>query len=149
MQQNNRKKRLVHRDIQLTLVKRLLFQWVVFLLATGLVTVIVQYLVDPLQSYEVFSTRVKATVGAMFLVAICLAPLFVRDSIKLSLRFVGPVVRLRSAIQMVEPNVENPRIRLRKSDYWQELASDFNAMLDRIESERQTVAEEPMENAIS
>ena len=130
---NKRKKQLVHRDIQLALVKRLLFQWIVFVVVTGVVTLAIQYLIDPLQASDVLAQRVKLTVGSMLLVSVCLAPLFIRDSIKLSHRVVGPIVRLRSSFKQVAPNIENERINLREHDFFKEVAADYNDMLSRIE----------------
>lgn len=137
---NKRKKQLVRRDIQLALVRRLLLQWVLFIFATFVVTVIFQYMMDPLQDKAVMLTRIKITAGAMVIVSFFLAPLFIRDSIKLSLRVVGPIVRLRSAMEQTAPDIENPRIQLRDNDFWKDVAVTYNDMLARIEQPSETKA---------
>ena len=130
---NNRKRVIVHKQIQLTFVRRLMLHWGIFVAATCLVTTFIQFLLDPLQSGDEMGYRFRLTVGSTLLVAMCLAPIFIRDTVKLSHRVVGPLIRLRGAIQAVEPGQPAGRILLRKSDYWQELITDYNAMLDRFD----------------
>jgi hypothetical protein len=67
-----------------------------------------------------------------FIAPFLLLPAFVNDMIKLSHRFVGPVARVHTELRrLAEGKPANP-IKLRKNDYWKDLAADFNAALDKI-----------------
>ncbi|MCA9169865.1 MAG: hypothetical protein KDB23_19455 [Planctomycetales bacterium] len=145
---NKRKKVIVHKQIQLTLVRRLMLHWGIFVAVTCLVATFIQFLMDPLQSKDEVAYRFRLTVGTMLLVAGCLAPIFIRDTIRLSHRVVGPLIRLRRAFQEVEPGAVAGRIALRKTDYWQELIADYNAMLERLDlPANETEVEDGGENA--
>lgn len=99
---NNRKRVIVHKQIQLTFVRRLMLHWGIFVAATCLVTTFIQFLLDPLQSGDEMGYRFRLTVGSTLLVAMCFTPIFIRDTVKLSHRVVGPLIRLRGAIQAVD-----------------------------------------------
>lgn len=55
------------------------------------------------------------------------------DAVKLSHRIVGPIYRIRKAIQAVAAGEELEPIQLRQGDYLQELKDDFNEMLKALE----------------
>ena len=131
MKHNQRKKLLVHRQIQLTFVRRLMVHWGIFVAATCVVATFIQFLLDPLQSGSEMGYRFRLTVGSTLLVAACLAPIFIRDTIRLSHRVVGPLMRLRSAMQTVGRGPVD-RIVLRETDYWTELIADYNEMVERL-----------------
>lgn len=144
---NQRKKRLIHRGVQLALVRRLVTQWVIFVVAMATVTLALQYMLNPFQSAEAWSGQIKVMLGSMVLVAVCLAPVFIHDSIKLSHRVVGPVMRLQSAMKQLNPAESNERIRVRKNDFLREVVADYNDMLDRVESHLENQSQAPSSKA--
>lgn len=130
MNQNKRRKSLVHRAIQLALIKRLLLQWVCFAWTTCLASSAVQFFLNPMSVPLGFDVLWGVFLTHCF-VSSCLLPMFVYDSVKYSHRFVGPIVRLHRELQRVGSEPVRP-IKLRKGDFWHEVADEFNAMLARI-----------------
>ncbi len=66
-----------------------------------------------------------------FVITAVLIPAFIWDTLKLTNRFAGPILRLRVALaaaargQAVEP------LHFRNSDFWQAMANDFNGLVQR------------------
>ena len=66
-----------------------------------------------------------------FVITVLLIPAFIWDTLKITNRFAGPILRFRAAIasaargQAVEP------LHFRNNDFWQEIADDFNGLVNR------------------
>jgi hypothetical protein len=67
---------------------------------------------------------------------ICILPTFVYDSLKLSNRFVGPIVRLRQSIAGLARGDEVKELRFRDNDFWRELSEDFNVVAKRFQESK-------------
>ena len=63
-----------------------------------------------------------------------LMPVFLRDTLKLSNRFAGPMYRLRTALSMMARGETVSSINFRNGDFWQEAAADFNTVAAKYES---------------
>ena len=63
-----------------------------------------------------------------------LAPMFIYDTVKLSNRFAGPVLRIRRAARQLADGEIPKKSKLRDGDFWKDLASDFNGVIDRVET---------------
>ena len=137
MQIDNRKKKLVHVEIQGALVKRLLLQWAIFVAATCLATMFIRFLMDPLQSRADTIYELKVTMMSFLTVSLCLIPVFLRDSLALSNRFVGPIVRVQQHIKQVGCG-KLTKLQFRDGDFWRTLADDFNNMVDHLRNETST-----------
>jgi hypothetical protein len=131
---NQRTRLLVHPEIQLALVRQLFWHWLFFLAGTFVVTFVLQFLLDPFQSPYEMALRCRLFGISLVLVALCTVPWFIYDSIRLSHRFVGPILRVRGALGRVSQQ-NNERIMLRRTDYWHDVTDAFNKMLDRLEAE--------------
>lgn len=66
-----------------------------------------------------------AVVGVM----IVLLPVFIRDTMKLSNRFAGPMYRLRTALSAWANGEETSQIKFRDGDFWQEAAANYNLVV--------------------
>ena len=64
---------------------------------------------------------------------IVLMPLAAWDAVKTAHRLVGPLVRVRHALQEITKGNAVRPIRFRKGDYLNELRDDFNAMLESLQ----------------
>lgn len=68
------------------------------------------------------------------LLMFAIVPAFAYDSIKLSNRFAGPMVRLRKGIQAVTEGEPTVNLKFRKGDFWSDVADEFNEMVASIEA---------------
>ncbi len=64
---------------------------------------------------------------------LALLPVAAWDAVKLSHRLVGPLVRVRRALQDVTAGNSTHPIKFREGDYLLELRDDFNAMLESLQ----------------
>ena len=62
-------------------------------------------------------------------------PVILFDVLKLSNRFVGPMVRLRRAMEQAAAGEEVAEINFRNDDFWQEIAATFNRLNDRLQQQ--------------
>lgn len=132
-----RKRYFIHSGIQGALVVRLMVQWGLFVAMTCAVSLVLQVMLDPLAPNEVRLQQLRISIGSFILVSLCLVPVFVRDAIRFSHRFVGPILRLQSEMRKVDVVAELRPFQLRERDYWQDMAEDYNDFIGRLkEAER-------------
>jgi len=62
----------------------------------------------------------------LFVCVLVLAPLFVRDALRISNRLAGPMIRLRSSLRTLASGETCPPLVFRENDYWLESATEFN-----------------------
>ncbi len=134
MSQQNRKKQFIDPEVQGALARRMVLQWGLFLVTAGVLTLTLEWMRNPFVPFGETVSQTWSTFGPVLMVLACLAPVFIFDAIKLSNRFTGPMHRIRLAARELAEGKVPERITFRGGDFWQELAKDFNAMLDRVDS---------------
>ena len=131
-----RKKFLLEKRVQLTLGLRIVAQWFVFLAVSIVVTTFLYMPTNLDQSlWQDFRVAVFSQLPSLT-VFFALLPWFIHDSLKLSNRFAGPMVRLRGAIIQLTNGEESQALSFRQGDYWTDIASEFNKLRDRVLEER-------------
>lgn len=152
--QISRKKRnnnYVDASVQGSLLRRIVYHWVIFFGVAGLSAILVQALLgDPRLS---LSTRIQSAAEeyAFFvLVVFAIFPAFLLDTIRFSNRFVGPIVRLRRQLRELGTRGDTPSMKFREDDFWMEISSEFNTVRNvvleqqiEIDNLRTKLAEQP------
>ncbi len=134
MKQRKRRKRLVHFKIQSALAFQAFFHWAVFLFAAfGLLLVWQIVTEDPYRPLDEHWQRFVVRYAPVIVVLIAMMPAVVYHSVKLSNRVLGPMVRLRNALQRLGRGEHVEPLRLRQRDYGQDFVEAFNNMLERVE----------------
>ncbi len=137
-----RSKILVDPTVQWTIAGRLLCHWGLFLFSLVSISTMVKTLFvagdHPLGETVVMSLRAQTPI---FFVMLMLLPVFLRDSLKLSNRFAGPMYRLRTALRSVAESKPTGPIKFRDGDFWLEVAGDFNIVLNQLETLKQENAQ--------
>jgi hypothetical protein len=128
-----RTKKFIDANVQGSLARRIIFHWLLFLLVASLAAFILQVLSNPFRPLAAHLEDVWWTHGPFLLVLAFLLPVFIVDSIKLSHRFAGPIYSLRRAIRDVAQGKPARKLKFRRHDFWQDVAEDYNAMLERLE----------------
>ncbi len=142
-----RKTLLVDKEIQLKMAANLVFYWlasifsVVLLVAifqtfNGSDTLLVDNLVGVLKQHAV-----------VFLGMLIFLPLIVLHSLKLPLRFAGPIHRLRKDLARLEKG-ENVEFSFRDNDFWKDIPQSLNALASKIEDLENQVTEEMNRDSI-
>ncbi|MEO1496717.1 MAG: hypothetical protein AAFV43_06160 [Planctomycetota bacterium] len=130
--QHRRKKQFIDSEVQGALARRLAVHWLVYAFVAGLLLVGLRWLVNPATPLIDHLSAAWETYGPVFIILLSLAPLFVYDAVKLSNKFTGPVMRLRRGLRELASGESAEPMQLRDGDFWQDLASDFNAVNDRV-----------------
>jgi hypothetical protein len=141
MATDQRSKRFVDPAVQGALSRRLILHWVVFLMVSASCALLVQFLSDPFRPLSVLIQQMWWTQGPVLMVGVCLLPVFVLDTIKLSHRFAGPLVRIRSVIVKAGHGETVQPIKLRPDDFWHDFAAEVNIVLDRLNRSQAAIRE--------
>ena len=134
---DNRVTRFVDKLVQGTLVRRLISHWigftVVIAVVFGVVTWMLTWLLHPMANRDELYGKFWLRLGPVIAVAVVLVPIFVYDTIRLTHRMVGPMVRVRRELQNLAEGRRAQRVKFRPDDYWTEVADEFNAFCDVVE----------------
>jgi hypothetical protein len=128
----NRKKKFVDPEVQGTLTRRVLLHWLAFAGVSAVLTFGMHWMSDPFAPLNEVVAGAWWTYSPVFLVLLCMLPLFIVDTIKLSSRFAGPLVRFRRAVSDLADGQPPESIEFRNSDFWREMATDLSRVAKRI-----------------
>jgi hypothetical protein len=143
MNPTRRKRHFIDAKVQGALLLRTVAHWALFLFGTLTFLTCMEMLLSGYErpvSEQLW--RVWTRHEPFLLAAIVMLPAFLYDIIKLSHRFVGPVARVRAELRALAERKPESRITLREKDFWEGLADDFNAALERVQRDRRIAAVE-------
>ncbi len=136
-----RKKKYVDTHVQGALLRRIIMHWVVFFCVAAMTLVLMMALVgDPSMT---MLERISSQTGQLFLLSIvilALLPVFMLDTTRFSNRFVGPIGRLRRHLRELGTERETDTCVFRGSDYWSEMAEEFNTVADLVKNQQREIA---------
>jgi hypothetical protein len=121
----------IDRQIQGALAVRVAIHWCLFALIVSVLTVFLQFIGNPLAPLSQHLQNFWRNQGAFLIVMAITLPIFVYDTIKLSNRFAGPVLRLRRIMREIAEGGAVEKLSFRDHDFWRGLAEDFNRLVDR------------------
>ena len=133
MKVHRRKKDFIDPEVQGAIARRMALHWALYTVVAAALVLGMKWMCDPFTPIGQHLVEAWWTYGPMFVVLACLAPIFVFDAVKLSNRFTGPVMRIRKATRALAAGESPTKINLRDGDFWKDLASDFNRIIDRLE----------------
>ena len=146
---NMRKQMFVDPRVQGALVLRVVFYWFMCLLTVTLMLLCWRILTGPARLFYTHFNDMWFFYGPAVIASLLLVPLVVIDVVRLSNRFVGPLVRLRRAMRALARGEDVEPIEFRGDDFWQEFAGEFNAVLARMQEskrgQRDSIVEEQKE----
>lgn len=129
----------VDREVQASLVRRIVMHWMLFILVTfGLVGLLQGCIEHPGAS---LGETIRYVLGRNFLgivAGFALIPIFVYDTIQATHRFAGPIARLRGMLRSMANGERAAELSLRKDDFWKDLASEFNQAIEALRGRRVT-----------
>jgi hypothetical protein len=139
-------------EVQGALVLQTFVRWGVYLVTSLTLAVLWHVLSLSATSHVTFAEQL-ATVWTRYAPVFCalvlVLPVMVWDSVTTSHRFVGPIYRLRATLCRLAQGEDVGRLSFRQKDYWQQLAAEFNAVLDRIERAKDAAETRPDVSATS
>jgi hypothetical protein len=132
MMQNRRTQYYIDRNVQGTLMTRVALYWVFCVFSVGLIVVCWNTVMGPPRDFIEHFRLVFQQYATVFFSALVLLPIVLIDVARLSARFVGPVFRLRAAMKELADGQQTAPLSFRESDFWGEMAADFNRVAARV-----------------
>ncbi len=127
-----RKSLLVSDEVQHSLLLRVTLHWVLFLLANFVALGIWVCCIEaPLSPRDEQIGAFLRLAIPLLICSLAIVPVFLYDITKLSNQFAGPIRRIRRGLTDYLDNGKVEPINLRRSDFWQVLADDFNRVIAR------------------
>ena len=131
--QSRRNRLFIEPEIQGAIIRRVVLYWTCCLLFINLPLLIAQVLSNPdlyfFQQIGVVAERHWPT----YLCLLGILPFVVLDAVRVSNRFVGPIVRIQKELsQLADGDTTRNEISFRDGDYWTQLGSEFNRVAERI-----------------
>lgn len=77
--------------------------------------------------------------GPVLITSLLIVPLILLDTVRLSNRFAGPMLRMRQTMRLLSEDRKVYPIHFRDNDFWGGFADDFNQMLARVEADRRAL----------
>ncbi len=127
-----RSRSFVDTEVQGGLLKKIAFHWTIMFVVNALALVIW------VRMFEQPETAWATTFGdcirrflPFFVITAVLIPAFIWDTLKLTNRFAGPILRLRESLSVAARGSAVEPMHFRNSDFWQAIADDFNRLVAR------------------
>lgn len=125
----------IDHPVQGALARRIVVHWCVFFILSMIsVFALELFLGDPELTLAGHLGVLWSKYAFFVILMIAILPTFVYDSIKLSNRFVGPIMRLRESIRNLASGEKVEELKFRDNDFWYELSDDFNVVARRVQS---------------
>ncbi len=122
----------IDRKVQGALVVRTCVYWLFCLFSVSLLLICWRAFTGPLRPFSVMAADVYQQHAAVLLASLVLLPITAMDVLRLSNRFVGPVSRMRAALEELAAGRSIEPVHFRDDDYWRELAGHLNEVAARL-----------------
>ncbi len=127
-----RKQLFVDSKVQGALLLRLMGYWAFSMLTVVTMLLIWRILTGPARVFYTHFDDLWFQYGPAFVASLIILPLLVVDFTRLSNRFAGPLYRLRRSLRDLAAGHVVENIQFRDADFWQEVATEFNAVNERV-----------------
>ena len=138
-----RRKLLVEPHFQCTLAVRVLSYWCFWMLSLALLLFCWRVATGPRMPAAAHIRMLFLQLGPPCLASFILVPILVIDTLRLSNRLVGPLVRLKDGMRRLTRGEHVAPIHFRTGDFMDELATDFNKLSELAERRGLGVYTEP------
>jgi hypothetical protein len=130
-----RKKTLVDPEVQGGILRKIAIHWGLFFICNAMALMIwIRLFEQPDADWgQTFGDTLRRFLP-FFIITMALIPAFVWDTLKLTNRFAGPILRLRSALSDASEGRSVAPLHFRTNDFWQEIARNFNSVIERSSS---------------
>ena len=127
-----RRRTLVDPEVQGGVLRKIAIHWVLFFICNALAMMIwIRLFEQPDANWGQTLGDTLLRFLPFFVITMALIPAFVWDTLKLTNRFSGPILRLRSALADASAGRAVSPLHFRNNDFWQEIAENFNSVMRR------------------
>jgi hypothetical protein len=129
-----RKQLFVDKQVQGVLLARVVLYWAFCLITVVLLLLCWRILTGPSRDLHVHLDYLWFHYRPILIAAAVLLPMLVLDTLRLSNRFAGPMMRLKRGLKrLADGHPDVAPIHFRKGDFWHEYADEFNRVLQRMQ----------------
>jgi hypothetical protein len=129
-----RKHLFVDPKVQSALIVRVVLYWVLCLIGIALMLLCWQIITGPVRLFSRHFDDMWFYYKPVLIASFVLLPLVIVDILRFSNRFVGPLLRLRRSMRELARGENVEPIEFRDTDFWQEIADEFNAVRARMQA---------------
>ena len=129
-----RKKLFVDRRVQGALIVRCLMYWVFCLITVTLLLTCWRILSRPPQLFHMHFSDLWVDYGPALIASFLLLPIVLLDSVRLSHKFAGPMLRMRRAMSELAAGRPVEPVYFRENDFWGDFAEDFNVAVKKLQA---------------
>jgi hypothetical protein len=122
----------IDRKVQGTLLARTAIYWMFCLFSISLMLICWNAYTGPSRRFVDLVADLFHRYGPCLVASLILLPIALMDVVRLSNRFVGPVMRMRGALQELAAGRPVKPLHFRDDDFWQDLAGDLNEIAVRL-----------------
>ena len=133
---NHRRRLWIATDIQGAVVRKIILYWLACILFVTLPLLINATFRDPSKYFFQHSLAVFIEYWPVYISLLCLLPLALFDSLRITNRIAGPIVRLQKQLDGILAGDAVKRMSFRDDDYWHELAVKVNKVSELVDSNR-------------
>jgi hypothetical protein len=130
--QGLRKQLFVDSKVQGSLVKRVVIYWIMCLVTLTLMILCWRIVTGPARMFYTHFDDMWFHFGPALIGSFLLLPVVIFDIVRMSNRFVGPLLRLRRSMKSLAHGEEVAPLEFREGDFWKEFAQEFNAVADHM-----------------
>jgi len=134
---NRREVLFVDPKVQGLLMTRVVTYWFVVVFTLGLLIGYQVYMSGGSESLSFKLKVVLANFEPALIAALCVLPFIMLDSLRVTSKFAGPLVRLRKEMRNLADGKPVEPIKFRKNDFYDELTDEFNQLAEQVEELRQ------------
>lgn len=137
MKKSKRRRLLVDSKLQGALLRRVTGYWCVSVLVLAALAGAQVAVFGAEVSWSVTINRTLQAFGPSFLALLLLLPVLLLDSLRFSLRFAGPMQRLRGEVRRLAEGEWGGPVKFREGDYWHDLSVQINRVAEELEQLRE------------
>lgn len=139
---SSRSRSYIDPSVQGSLLRKLSFHWLVLIAVNCGVFGAWVWLFERTEASSSDALSTACSKCLPFLVtSAALLPVFLFDTLRMTSRFAGPALRFRAALSDASRGLPVRSMHFRHDDFWQEMAENFNTLLQRQE-EAERIARE-------
>lgn len=135
-----RRQFFVDPKVQGTLLARGASYWLLTCLTVFLGLLVWQTVNGPARIFYKQLDAIWFRYAPVFVLLALLLPIFAYDVLRVSNRFVGPMVRMRRAMKKLARGEQVAPVVFRDNDFWQDFATDFNEFIATMQAHKSTDA---------
>ena len=137
----------VDKKVQGTLARRVIFHFVMFICVGAVVGLFLQFLSAPFKPMRTHMDTFWSQSGPYVIAMLCMLPVFIKDTVALTHRMAGPIVRLRGHIKSISEGAEVGPLKFRDGDFFTDVPDMFNQMMDVVTRDDRDSLDELLEQA--